>query len=254
MRWKSIAVAALLGAVACRNDRVRWEAPRAITGDTLGLVTVTPAASVEFARPLTALHPEDSLACPASFAVVVDGAAAYAAWFRRRPDSSVAIVAARSADGGKTWSTPGMVDSVDVSRAGCARPSPSIATAEGYVHVSYSMKAPEGHGVFFAHSMDHGATFHSPMIVVYGDRLSATTTAAHGMRVAIAYEDPSGSGKRIDVALSRTQGHTFEPRERASPDEMPATRPRIAIRDSIVALTFAGVDTTSRALRIGYTK
>ena len=252
MKGKLIVAAALIGATACRSDRVRWEAPQAISGDTLGLLVVTPAALVEFARPLTALHPTDSLACPASFAVVVDGAAAYAAWFRRRPDSSVAVIAARSADGGKTWSTPGMVDSVDVGRAGCARPAPSIATAEGYVHVSYSMKAPEGYGVFFAHSMDQGATFHSPMIVVYGDRLAATATAAHGMRVAVAYEDPSGGRKRIDVALSRTQGHTFEPRERASPEEMTATRPRIAIRDTIVALSFAGADTTSRAIRIGF--
>lgn len=239
---------------ACQSDRVRWEAPQAALGDTLGQLVVSPDASVQFARALTAIAPVDSLGCPASYAVVVDGTDAYAAWLRRRPDSSVAVMASRSLDGGRIWAAPATVDSVDVGRAGCRRPKPSIAAADGYVHVSYSLKAPEGYGVFFAHSMDRGATFHAPMIVVYGDRLSATATAANGLRVAIAYEDPSGSGKRIDVALSRTQGHTFEPRERASPDEMPATLPRIAIRDSIVALSFAGIDTTGRAVRIGRMK
>lgn len=243
--------ALFLSMTACKSDRVRWGAAQGVPGDTLGQLMVKPDASVDFVRTLTALSPTDSLACPASYAVTVDGDAAYAAWLQRRMDSSVVVVAARSQDGGRTWTRPATVDSLDVGRIGCARPGPSIATAEGYVHVSYSLHAPEGYGVFFAHSMDRGATFHSPMIVVYGDRLSVTATAAQGMRVAIAYEDPSGSGKRIDVALSRTQGHTFEPRERASPDEMPATRPRIALRDSLVALSFAGIDTTVRAVRIG---
>lgn len=251
MSKRILAMSALvIAASGCKPDRVQWAAPQAALGDTLGRLLVHDGA-VSFDRAPTAALPVDTLACPRSTAVAVDAGFSYAAWLRRRPDSSVAVLASRSDDGGKTWSPPGMVDSVDVGRFGCARPGPSIAAAEGYVHVSYSLEAPEGYGVFFAHSMDRGATFHAPMIVIYGDRLSVTATAAHGMRVAIAYESPSGSGKRIDVALSRTQGHTFEPRERASPDEMPATRPRIAIRDTFVALSFAGIDTTGRAVRIG---
>jgi hypothetical protein len=249
--WTRLIAGALLpGAIGCASDRVRWDAPRAARDDTLGQIAVR-GDSVEFVRPAATVAPSDPLACPASIASTTDGPSVYAVWLRRRPDSSVAVIASRSDDGGARWTPPAMVDSVDVGLAGCARPGPSIAAAERYVHVSYSLKAPEGHGVFFAHSMDRGATFHSPMIVVYGDRLSATATAAQGMRVAIAYEDPSGSGKRIDVALSSTQGHTFEPRERASPENMPATRPRISIRDSIVALSFAGIDSTARAVRIG---
>ena len=118
--------------------------------------------------------------------------------------------------------------------------------------MAYSLKAPEGYGVFFGHSMDRGRSFHDPMIVVYGDRLSATAIAASGARVAIAYEDPSGSVRRIQLALSKTQGHTFEPREAASPDEMTAVKPRIAIRDTVIALSFAGADSTQRAVRLGY--
>jgi hypothetical protein len=246
-----IACAGLFMASGCTDDRVRWEAARSAPADTIGALAVNGDGTIGYIPAVATSAPNDSLACPRSAVTVVDGGSAWAAWLRRRPDSSVAVVAARSDDGGATWTAPAMVDSVDVGRAGCSRPRPSIAEAGGYVHVSYSLKAPEGFGVFFAHSMDRGATFHSPMIVVYGDRFSETATAAHGMRVAIAYEDPSGSVKRLDVALSKTQGHSFEPRERASPAEMPATRPRIAIRDTIVALSFAGMDSTSRALRIG---
>ena len=237
-------------ATACDNAGVRWEAPQAALGDTLGALSID-AGAVKFVRATVAMGPADLLACAGTVATATDQTMAYATWFRRRPDSSVAVMASRSDDGGSKWTVPAIVDSVDVGQFGCARPGPSIAAAEGYVHVAYSLKAPEGYGVFFAHSMDGGATFHAPMIVVYGDRLSATATAAHGARVAVAYEDPSGNNRRLDVALSRTQGHTFEPRERASPEEMPATHPRIAIRDTGVVLSFAGTDTTGRALRIG---
>ena len=145
-----------------------------------------------------------------------------------------------------------MVDSVDVGKLGCARPGPSIAASGGYVHIAYSLAAPEGFGVFFAHSMDNTATFHSPIAVIYGDRLSATATAAGGMRVAVAYEDPSGNGHRIDVALSETQGHTFEPRERGSPDEMEAVAPEVALRDSVVALSFVQPSGGGRIIRLGH--
>ena len=189
--------------------------------------------------------------CPYSVASTVDRDRQFSAWLRLRPDSTANVVAAEW--DGRQWTPPAVVDSLDVGKFGCNRPAPSIAVSEadGYVHVAYSLKAPEGYGVFFAHSMDRGRSFHSPMIVVYGDRLSATAIAAHGTRVAIAYEVPSGTAKRVDVALSNTQGHTFDPREQASPDEMPATHPRIAIRDTVVALSFAGIDSTQRAVRIG---
>src|SRR5258708_12267750 len=118
-----------------------------------------------------------------------------------------------------------MVDSVDVARLGCARPGPSIAASGGYVHVAYSLEAPEGFGVFFAHSMDNTASFHSPITVIYGDRLSATATAAAGMEVAVAYEDPSGDGHRVDLPLSRTQRHTFQPRPRRPPHQLSPAYP-----------------------------
>jgi hypothetical protein len=249
---RRITVALLFLVAACQGDRVHWEAPQATLADTLGAVALD-GDVVSFVRSPVTLAPDDPMGCPGSAVSTTNGASIYAAWLRRRPNSSVLVLASRSDDGGQRWTAPAIVDSVDVGIVGCARPRPSIAVSaeDGYVHVAYSLKAPEGYGVFFAHSMDRAATFHSPMIIVYGDRLAATAIAAHGMRVAVAYEDPSGKARRVDVALSETQGHTFEPRERGSPDEMTATRPRIAIQDTVVALSFAGLDSTARAVRIG---
>jgi hypothetical protein len=245
-------MALLLGSTACDNQRVGWSEPQGAAGDSLGALAVDASGAPVFGRAaVLSVVPPDSAACPGSLATASKDGAIYATWLRVRPDSSVRVMAARL--DGTQWTRPAIVDSLDVGRMGCRRPPPAIVVndGDGYVHIAYSLRAPEGFGVFFSHSMDNALSFHTPMIVVYGDRLSSTAIAAHGMRVAIAYEDPSGAGRRVNVALSSTQGHSFEPREQATPDEIPATRPRIAIRDTIVALTFAGADSAHRAILVG---
>jgi hypothetical protein len=250
-----IAWAAFAAAAGCKTSAVGWEQPVSAPGDTLGGLGLTRARGLDFVRPESpAALPTDSARCARTVVAAREGAQWYAAWFSRRADSTVAVLAARSADSGRTWSKPGMVDSVDVAKLGCTRPGPSIAASGGYVHIAYSLEAPEGFGVFFAHSMDNTATFHSPIPVIYGDRLSATATAADGIRVAVAYEDPSGNGHRIDVALSGTQGHTFEPRQRGSPDEMEAVVPEVGLRDSAVALSFVQPSGGGRIVRVGHVR
>lgn len=241
----------LLGAGACDNPVVRWSEPQAAPSDTSGLLTLGPDAAPAYPPTESFRTPADSAMCPGSARSALDQGVQFSAWLRLRPDSTVRVVAA--AWDGNHWTAPATVDSLDIGKFGCRRPAPSIAVSDdGLVHVAYSIEAPEGFGVFFGHSMNRAISFHDPMIVVYGDRLSATAIASSGPRVAIAYEDPSGSIRRIQLALSETQGHTFEPRETASPDEMTAAKPRIAIRDTVIALSFAGIDSTQRALRIGY--
>jgi hypothetical protein len=236
---------------ACDGPRVRWEQPQAAPADTVGAIGIGDGDSLFYWRDSSSHRPPDPLMCPGSLSSAARAGVEFHAWLRRRADSTVVVMASRW--DGVTGTVPAIVDSLDVGQFGCQRPGPSIAISDdGSVHVAYSLKAPEGYGVFFGHSMNNAINFHDPMIIVYGDRLSATAIASHGPRVAIAYEDPSGKVRRIDVALSNTQGHTFEPREHASPDEMTATHPRIAIRDTVVALSFAGTDTTRRTLRMGY--
>ena len=247
-RWVTLLLVATIG---CDNGRVRWQEPQGAPADTTGFFVLGASGVPEYSVPVRFRMPVDPGACPLSVASATAKGRQYSAWLRMRSDSSAVVVAAGW--DGERWGVPAIVDSLDTGRFGCARPKPSITVSEadGYVHVAYSLKAPEGYGVFFSHSMDGARSFHAPMIVVYGDRLSATAIAAHGARVAIAYEDPSGTAQQIDVALSSTQGHTFDAREPATPDELTAMHPRIAIRDTTIALSFAGSDTTQRAIRIG---
>jgi hypothetical protein len=241
----------LLGTLACDTARVRWDEPHGAPGDTTGAMTLGDNEGIVYSTLGQFVTPTDAGMCPRSVASASEKGRQYSAWLRLRPDSTAMVVAA--AWDGARWTTPAIVDSLDTGHFGCARPKPSVTVSEadGYVHVAYSLKAPEGYGVFFSHSMDGGRSFHAPMIVVYGDRLSSTAIAAHGSRVAIAYEVPSGPAQRIDVALSSTQGHSFDAREPGTPDEMAAIHPRIAIRDTVVALSFAGTDSTQRAIRLG---
>jgi hypothetical protein len=254
MRIKAaLAATAIWAASGCRSQPVEWGEPTSAPADSVAGMTVSADGSVNFVAPPRAPRlPLDSARCEEQSAFARDGSAWYATWYRRRTDESIVVVAARSLDAGVTWSKPGIVDSVDVGGSGCSRPGPSIAAGGGYVHIAYALQAPEGFGVFFAHSMDNAVTFHAPMTVIYGDRLSAVAIAADGMNVAVAYEDPSGTGHRVDLALSRTQGHTFEPRLRASPDEMSAVRPLVAIRDSVIAVSFADGTGNNRVVRVGH--
>jgi hypothetical protein len=237
---------------ACTKTTVDWDEPTSAAADSLGSIGIS-QVGVVFGRALQATAPaSDSARCEQTTVFARDGNDWYAAWNQMRPDGSVTVLAAKSSNGGASWSAPGIVDSTDVARLGCARPGPSIAAANGYVHIAYSVQAPEGYGVFFAHSMDGTRTFHSAVPVVYGDRLSETAVATDGMNVIVAYENPSGTGRRVDLAISRTQGHTFEARVNSSPDEMTASRPEAALRGNTLAVSFADPASGNRIVRVGH--
>ena len=107
------------------------------------------------------------------------------------------------------------------------------------MHVVFALLGREGPGLFYAHSMDEGATFHSAVPIFYGDRLGRSSVAADGDLVAVAFEDPNGRAPRIGLALSRTMGHIFE--ERLLPisdDHGVATHPLAALRGRRVAVAW----------------
>ncbi|HVE77238.1 MAG TPA: hypothetical protein VNA89_00115 [Gemmatimonadaceae bacterium] len=132
------------------------------------------------------------------------------------------------------------MDSLDRGVDGCRRPAPSVAadSATGYVHVAYSLQAPEGPGVFFSHSMDGGVVYHAPVPLVYGERAAATSVAARRDTVVVAYEDPNASPRRIALALSPSMGHIFEPRVPVSGESVPADAPRVGLGDGVVAVAW----------------
>jgi hypothetical protein len=121
---------------------------------------------------------------------------------------------------------------MDTERAGCARPPASIAAEGDNVHVAYAMAAREGPGIFASHSMDRGKLFHSPVAVVYGERIGLTDIAVRGNLVAIVYEDPNSTPRRAGLALSKTMAHLFQSRTLISPPTGEIIAPWVLLRAS----------------------
>jgi hypothetical protein len=242
---------------ACAQDPVSWRdpAPSGAAPDSGARLAVDVAGRVSVV-PASAVPPHFVLpggACAGSVRVAQGGGEArYAVWWRVREDSSAALLAARSGDGGRTWGRPIPVDTMDRATLGCARPAPAVAgdSSSGYVHVAYFLVAPEGAGVFFAHAPEGEAMFHAPVVIVFGERPAAVSVAARGDTVAVAYEDPNGAARGIGLALSVTQGHVFERRlPLVSSPSVPATSPRVALGARTVAV--AWVERTELVVRVG---
>ena len=155
----------------------------------------------------------------------------FRAWWSSRNDSSVVLSMQRSGDRGNSWQPPVEAESRDRGRRGCDRPAPGIFydPASGYVHLVYFIEASDGAGVFFAHSMDRGGMFHSAVPVVYGNSPSVASVAAHGDSVVVAFEDPNSTTQRIGIVLSHVTGHIFDQRGQATPDDVAAIAPWVAL-------------------------
>jgi hypothetical protein len=97
------------------------------------------------------------------------------------------------------------------------------------VHLVYFIEASDGAGVFFAHSMDKGGMFHSPVPVVYGNSPSLASVAANGDSVVVAFEDPNSTTQRIGIVLSHVTGHIFDQRGQATPDDVAAIAPWVSL-------------------------
>ena len=233
-----------LPAVACAATPVDWEPPRAVAAaaaDRAALSadgTLHPDAMAALAATVT-LPPGP--VCTGSLRVATARRTLFAVWWAPRPDSGVRLLAARSSDGGRSWSAPAAVDTTDVGATGCRREPPAIAadSTSGYVHTTYALQAAEGPGLFFSHSMDGGVTFHAPVPILYGERLGRTSVAADGDLVVVAFEDPNTTTPRIGLALSHTMGHIFEDRILPVSDGNGiANDPRVAVQGRHVAVAW----------------
>jgi hypothetical protein len=169
--------------------------------------------------------------CPASVRAARKGARLLAAWWSVRSDSSGVLVVSESPDGGKTWTPPVVADSTDRSVRGCGRPPPSISadSSSGYVYLAYFAEPAGGRGVFFAHSMDSGQTFHAPVPIVFGANPSWVSVSGSDGRVAVAYEDPNSVTPSVGVAVSRSMGHIFKPGEIVSNANERARQPTVQV-------------------------
>jgi hypothetical protein len=234
------ALAALAG--ACGGESVEWSDPTLVDGLPApeASLVIEATGRIAFDEPVRSVSVPAG-ACAGSLRLArASERELYGVWWSPRADSSSALLAARSSDGGATWGAPVAVDTLDRSVTGCRRPAPAVAadSASGYVHVAYSLTAPEGAGVFFSHSMERGAMFHAPVPLVYGERPAMTSIAAHGDTVVVAYEDPNAAPPRVAVAISRSMGHIFEERLPVSGNNVGATDPRIARRGRLLAVAW----------------
>jgi hypothetical protein len=179
----------------------------------------------------------------------------FRAWWSSRNDSSVVLSMQRSENQGRTWQPPAEVEPRDRGRRGCNRPAPGIFydSVSGYVHLVYFIEASDGAGVFFAHSMDKGGMFHSPVPVVYGNSPSVASVAAHGDSVAVVFEDPNSTTSRIGIVLSRVTGHIFDQRAQVTPDDVAAIAPWVALDGNKIRVWWkTPSDSASVSDRVGY--
>jgi len=244
-----IAIAVLIA--ACAAQPVEWtdtRVARAPSGDALAAdgALLPDSMAMRAAR----IPPPEPGVCPGSLVLSRAGRRLFAAWWRVRADSAALLLAAHSDDDGRAWSTPAPIDTTDQSVSGCRRSPPAIAadSASAYVHVVFALLGREGPGLFYAHSMDAGATFHAAVPIFYGDRLGRSSVAADGDVVAVAFEDPNSRTPRIGLALSRTMGHIFE--ERLLPisdDNEIASRPLVAVKGRHLATAWLRGDPTDDA-------
>ena len=172
----------------------------------------------------------------------------FRAWWSVRPDSNAVLSLQQSSDGGTTWRPPAEVDARDRGGRGCDRPAPGVwyDPVSRYVYLTYFLDALDGSGVFFAHSMDDGKMFHSPIAVVYGNRPVHASVVGRGDSVVVVFEDPNAMTPTLGYALSRTTGHIFEQRGHVIPEEVPAIWPWVTLDHNRIGVWWMTPDSTAR--------
>lgn len=199
------------------------------------------------------LSPSDPERCVRSLRMsTAPGRGTVAVWWSRRDRGRVALLSAwrdSTVNGLGPWQGPIAIDTVDQgpgdaraaerNAAGCARAAPDVTldSANGFVHVTYALSAPEGAGIFYAHQMARHVAFEPPQVVVYGDHLGISRVASAGDLVAIAYEDPNGGARAgIGLAVSRGAGHLFDDRLVVTSSTLGGRDPYVVTRGTAIVV------------------
>jgi hypothetical protein len=252
-RRRRVALVLAISLHACDRGSIDWEEPTPLRADLAAAATLEFDANGRLAArgaPAIAAPRADGQ-CTGSVRLAHDSVGDwYAVWWAARSDSTADVKVSHSTDGVR-WSSATVVDSMDAEPVGCQRPPPAIVADRGNVFVVYAMAAKEGPGIFASHSMDRGMLFHSPIAVVYGDRIGNVAVAARGDTVAVAFEDPNSVRPRIALAISRTMAHLFQSRTVVSPSTGVARQPGIALGSGRIAVTWtSGPETEAVAHRM----
>ena len=250
-RLPGVCILALLSLVAgCVPDPIEW-------GDVayrLSRLGDPDTRSAIMSAGLAAI-PGTVNPCIMSIRTTGDSTGLFRVWWSVRADSSVILSMQRSENHGASWNAAIEVESRDRGRRSCQRPAAGITydPASGYVYLVYFVEASDGAGVFFAHSMDKGGMFHSPVPVVYGNSPSVASVAAHGDSVVVVFEDPNSTTPRIGIVLSHTTGHLFDQRGQVTPDDVAAVAPWVALDHRRITVWWKTPAATGGSIdRVGY--
>jgi len=244
MRWLIFFVPLCLS--ACAGEPIEW-------GDVSyrhSQLGDAPAVSARRDANLPQI-PGTVAACIRSVVSTFGNAELFRAWWAVRSDSNAVLSLQRSADGGQTWQPPVEADARDRGSRGCDRPKPAVSyhAASHYVYLAYFLDARDGSGVFFAHSMDDGKMFHSPVPVVYGNYPAEVAVDGHGDSVVVVFEDPNAVRRMIGYVLSHTTGHIFDQRGEVTPPEIQARSPWVLLKNDRIRVWWMTPDSLDR---VGY--
>ncbi len=101
-----------------------------------------------------------------------DNGEIYASWRHVYKDDERIIVVATSKDGGQTWSDPVRVTKTGWKINGCAHSGPAMKYLNGKLYITWYTGKDNKATLKFAHSADHGKTFH-PAKNLHGNVLDA---------------------------------------------------------------------------------
>ena len=183
-------------------------------------------------------------ACARSVVPTLSRPETFRAWWAVRSDSNGVLMMQRSPDGGRSWQPPVEVDDRDRGARGCKRPPPGLAydPASRYLYLAYFIDTPDGSGVFFAHSMDEGTMFHSPVPVVFGKYPARASVAGRGDSVVVVFEDPNAGTPTLGYVLSHTTGHIFDQRGQVTPEEVRAIWPWVTLNKNRIGVWWMNPD------------
>ena len=105
--------------------------------------------------------------------------------------------------------TPGMLHRVSVDdwkTNVCPHQGPALAIADGVYHVVWFTDGQARQGVFYARSLDGGATFSPPLAVGSKERAERPTLIAQGQRVWLAWKEFDGEATKVKLMVSADTG------------------------------------------------
>ncbi len=161
------------------------------------------------------------------------------------------VVVMTSHDGGRSWDEPVKPRDDGWVFPGCPHAGPSLRTdGSGAVHIAWWTGREGAAGIWYAKSVDQGATWTAQPIDTAGRSAPASVQMAldDNGRIVIVWDDGKSSSPTILLRASGDGGRNFAATRRVSPPGGAATTPVLALHgDSVVVAWTHSADSAYRA-------